>query len=169
MNTKQLSTRICSALLLSATLFTFSGQAYPSGGGGGGGNSSNTPGTLLTFDSITSVEGTTPSCSGDYTITNPIPGYYTWTTFDVSVKSKPLNLPDGARLIVTLYAKDALTGNTLPPVRLGDMVVLKKVGLSKSSYAFMDLGILYGGAPTLRTMDKVVITTASGQVVGIGR
>jgi hypothetical protein len=165
MNNK-LFTRICSALLLSATLFTFSGQAYSSGGGGG--NSSAT-GTLLTFDSIATINNSTPSCSGDYTITNPIPGYYTWTTFKVNNKIKSLNVPDNAVVNVTLYTKDAITGNPLPPVSMGNMVILSKAGLLKASYAFMDLGLLYGGTPTLRTMDKVVWTTTDGQVVAIGR
>lgn len=125
--------------------------------------------TPLIFSSITAINGTTPACSGDYTITNPIPGYYTWTTFKVNIKAKPIELPDNSALTVTLYTRDSATGASLPPVRLADMIVLSKTGLSKSSYQFLDLGILYGGTLTLRVMDKVVVSTASGQIVMIGR
>ncbi len=146
------------------TCFSGISQAQRNGGG-----NSNATATLLAFDSITSLNGSTPSCSGDYTITNPIPGYYTWTTFKVSIKAKPINLPDNSVLTVSLYTKDAVTGESLPAVRLGDMAVLSKTAISKSSFAFLDLGLLYGGTLTLRVLDKVVVTAPSGHVVMVGR
>ncbi len=68
-----------------------------------------------------------------------------------------------------LLNKDALTGESLPSVRLGDMLVLSITALLKSSFAFIDLGLIYGGTLSLRVLDKVVVTAPSGQIVMIGR
>jgi hypothetical protein len=171
-------TKLYSLLVLSTALLALSTQAHAQGGGsggggnGGGGNggggSSVSTGTLLTFDSLATFGGTTPTCSGDYSITNPIPGYYTWTTFKVNCKVRSLNLPDNSVVNVTLFTKDAVTGVAQPPVSLGSVAILNKSCTLKSSYAFLDMALIYGGTVTLRGMDKVVLTTSNGDVIAVG-
>ena len=158
-------TRFCTVLAASAALLTaLSGHAFAQGGG----NSIPT-GTLFAFDNIGSFGGATPVLSGDYTIINPIPGYYTWTTFKANWKSKSFNVPDGTVVTATLYTKDSATGVAQTPVVLGTASVLNKTALFKNaSYAFFDISIINGGTVTTHVMDKVIVTLPSGQIVGIG-
>ena len=156
--------RFCSAILLGATLLSgISGLAHAQRSGG---DTTAPAGTLFSFDAI-AYNGSTPACNGSYTITAPIPGYYVFTTMQVSIKGKPINLPDKSVLTVNLYSKIAATGEALPPVRLADMLILSKIGIAKSSFAFFDLAATLGGST--RVMDKVVVTDANGNVVMIGR
>ncbi len=159
-------TRFYAALACCLALMTLgAGQAQAqrggSGGGGGGGGSTVNTATPLLFNYIASINGATPSCSGDFTLTNSIPGYYTWSTVNISVKAKSLNLPDNTTLTVTIYTSDKVTGEIFAPVQMAPMVVLKQVGTARSATSIFN----YTANQIVRQLDWVVVTTADGTVV----
>ena len=131
---------------------------------GGGGSSSASTATPFVFDYVAPVNGVTPSCSGDFTLTNAIAGYYSWATVKISIKAKPINLPDYTLLNVTVYTSDAVTGEVYAPARMANMVVLKQVASVKSATN------LYNSTFTqiVRQLDRIIVTTSDGTVVFSG-
>lgn len=136
------------------------GSGGGSGGGGGGGGSVNTAPPLI-FDFTASVGGSTPGWSGDYTVTNSIPGYYSYAVLSINLKAKPLNLPDNTALTVTAYTSNQVTGQPLPPVSVTGLAVLNSVGQLKSKTTIYNVTF----DTIVRHLDSVVIATPDGTVI----
>lgn len=149
-----LATTLVSAAILAPT------SAAARSGGGGGGNGTEV-GTPFVFDQFASINGTLPSWSGTYTMTNSIPGYYTWSTVSISVKGKPMNVSDGTSYRVTLYTTDVDSGVALAPVTLPYLVVINKTGTVKGNFTIYN-------PPSQninRRVDGIVISAADGTVI----
>lgn len=146
---------------LSLGLVAILGGSNSAQAGGSGGGGSTEVGTPFSFDNIASINGSTASYSGTYTVTQSIAGYYTWSTISMSFKGKPVNLPDGTPLYVTVYTSDAVTGEPYAPTRAANIIVSSKVALEKASVAVFD--------PRFTSdpihLDLVEVTTADGRVV----
>ncbi|MCW3050942.1 MAG: hypothetical protein JWN14_112 [Chthonomonadales bacterium] len=153
------------AAFFCALLALVSGHASARSGGGGSGGGGTDPGVPsappLIFDYTPAVNAVTPSWSGDSTITNPIPGYYTYAILSLSIKAKSLNLPDNTPLYVTAYMSNQATGESLPPVNVLGMAVLSKTGQLKSKTYILNPNYQL----VVRQLDRVVITTADGTIV----
>lgn len=131
------------------------------GGTGGGGGSTET-GTPFTFAHIASISGSTPSFSGTYTLTQIVPSYYPYATLSFSLKGKPINLPDGTALQVTVYTSDPITGEAKPPVTTPvPMTVLSKLGAEKAS---LNLYNMPGDLDPIR-LDFIEVTSSNGTVI----
>ena len=157
-------TRFCAATASCFALVALGAgqvQAQRGGSGGGGGGTIVNTATPFVFDYVALVNGATPTCSGDFTVTNSIPGYYTWTTVSLSVKAKSLNFADGTVLNVTLYTSDKLTGKALAPIRLAGMTVLQKVGILKAAVQIANTP----ASQSVRQLDRLIVTASDGTVV----
>lgn len=128
-----------------------------------GGNSGGTTesGVPFTFTSVASVNGAVPTWSGTYTIVHSIPGYYTFDTVQVSIKGKPLNLPDNSTLRVTYYFTDTVTGLPLAPIQAPNLVCSKSVGTIKNTSFVMNPSYL----DIYRHLDQVVVWASDGTVI----
>ena len=144
---------------LAPALISLCALASISNAGGGGGNTET--GTPLNITYVASIGGKTPAWSGTYTVTHSIPGYYTWDTVQVSLKGKPVNLPDSTLLNVTYFFSDELTGVALPPVSAPQMSVLKGLGSAKSTISLLNFNF----SAIVRHLDGVVVTDAAGHIV----
>ena len=144
---------------LAPALISLCALASISNAGGGGGNTET--GTPLNITYVASIGGKTPAWSGTYTVTHSIPGYYTWDTVQVSLKGKPVNLPDSTLLNVTYFFSDELTGVALPPVSAPQMSVLKGLGSAKSTISLLNFNF----SAIVRHLDGVVVTDAAGNIV----
>jgi len=136
------------------------GQASARSGGGGSDTSVPTAPPLI-FDFTPAINGVTPGWTGDSTVTNPIPGYYTYSVLSLNMKAKSLNLPDNTPLYVTAYMSNQATGESLPPVNVLGMTVLSKTGQMKSKTSILNPNYQL----IVRQLDRVVITTADGTVI----
>jgi hypothetical protein len=137
-----------------------------SGGGssaGGGGNVKVEASPSLVFDNVLSINGSLPSWSGTYSLTNPIPGYYTWCSINMSFKGKPVNVPDGTPLYVTVFTSDVYTGLSYDPYTAPNMIVSSKVATERASLTIMNPV----GVNCTRQIDGVVVSTADGTIVTI--
>ena len=128
--------------------------------GGSGGSETGTP---LFFDQIASFNGSTPAWSGTYTLTNSIPGYYTWTTVQLSFKGKPVDVPNGTSFYVTVYTSDPVTHIPFPPVAAPAMGVLSKVGTEKVTLVIPNPP----GGSSNRQLDGAVVSAGDGSTVVI--
>lgn len=147
-----LATTLVSAAILAPT------PAAARSGGGGGGTETGTP---FVFDHFTSINGTLPTWTGTYSITNSIPGYYTWSTVSISIKGKPMNVSDGTSFRVTLYTSNVDSGAALAPVSLPNLVVISKTGTLKGNFNILN-------APNQninRRVDGIVVSATDGTVI----
>lgn len=115
----------------------------------------------LIYDYTATINGTVPTWTGDCTITNSIPGYYSFSVLNLNIKVKQINLPDRSVLHITAYMSDKLTGQSLAPVSVASALVIGKSSLSKTNTASYYVGSL----TSQRQLDKVVITTDDGTVI----
>ena len=145
--------------LFCAILCMASTTAFARSGGGGGETGNIAP--PLIFDFTAPVNGQTPSWSGDCTVTNSIPGYYSFATLSLNIKAKPINLPDNSILQVTAYMSNHVTGLPLPPVTVSGMLVLSKTAQLKSKTTIFNLTF----DPIVRVVDNVVISLPDGTVI----
>ena len=153
-----------SAVICAGFLGLISGQVQAQrggSGGGGGGSSSGLPANPLVFDAASPINGKTATWSGDFTISNPIPGYYTWSTLNLSIKAKPLNLDNGASLRVTVYMTDTVTGDAIAPFDVPSMIVTNGLAASKSSVVVPQIFT----AHILPRLDRVVVKLADGTIL----
>ena len=150
------------AALLLLMLGLTSGQAMAQRRGSG----SDAPAPLV-FDYVASVNGKTPTWSGDFTMTAPTPVFYSLVTeLSFSIRGKNLNLPDNTRLFVNLYTSDIATGTQSDTDVnrwhcMSAMQVIGKLGIVKAYNDFFDEPF----SPIVRRLDKVVITDANGNVL----
>jgi hypothetical protein len=153
------------AMSFCALLALVSGQALAqrggSGGGGGGSTTTTNVAPPLIYDFAAAVNGVIPSWSGDFTITNSIPGYYSFAVVSINIKAKPLNLPDGTPIRVTAYMSDQVTGQPLPSINVVGMTVTSKVGVLKSKTIITN----YSYATIVQQLDSVVISTLDGTII----
>ena len=131
-------------------------------GGNSGGSETGVP---FTIASAASVNGAVPTWSGTYNLVHASPGYYTFDTIQVSIKGKPLNLPDNYTLRVTYYFSDKVTGTQLPPVQAANLTCTKSVGTIKNSSIVMNpvFSNIY------RHLDQVVVTADDGTIVLVAK
>ncbi len=149
--------------LLSMMLALTAGQAMAQRQGGG----NNAPGTLLVFDYVASVNGKTPSWSGDFTMVAPTPLFGSMVTnLSFSIRGKNLNLPDNTRLFINLSTSDVATGTQYGTDAsrwhcMSAMQVSGKLGIVKGFNDFYD----EISSTLVRKLDKVTITDANGTVL----
>jgi hypothetical protein len=132
-------------------------------GSGSTGTVDVTTGTPLTFSQVQPINGSLPTYSGTYTMTHSLPGYYPMDTLQLNFKGKPINLPDGAYLLVTVYTSDSLTGTVLPTLTAPPMPVLAKVGLEKTSLSVVNPM----GSVINRRVDLIVLSLPDGTIVAV--
>ena len=151
------------AALFVMMLTLISGQALAQRQGGG----NNPAGTTLIFDYVASVNGKTPTWSGDFTLTAPTPLYgYLTTNLSFSIRGKNLNLPDNTRLFINLYTSDITTGtqSSTDASRwhcMSAMQVVGKLGIVKGYNDFYD----DISSTIVRRLDRVIITDINGMVL----
>jgi hypothetical protein len=136
-----------------------SASSKPAAGGGGGGKSTTTTPTPpppalasgpITFAASGPVNGTTPVCTGDYSIQ----AYYpTLLDMSVNVSVSSLNVPDGT----VLYVNTVNTGYSYP-YSLNSFVITGGTGLCTEKL-FVGVGVGLAG---------VTITDASGTIIFAG-
>ena len=153
--------RIGSLLALVATSLVVAPSALAQKGGSGGGTVES--GVPLAFVGVLSIGGATPAWSGTYTLTHSIPGYYTWDTMQVSIKGKPLNVPDGSTLHVVCLFSDTITGAALPSVELPSLSCLKGLGTAKSTTMIRNPNV----AQMFRHLDAILLQANDGTVVAL--
>jgi len=80
-------------ILLSATIGAVAimspvtALAKSGGGGGEAATPLRRPARPFIFDQFTSINGTLPAWTGTFTLTNSIPGYYTWCTIQIASRA----------------------------------------------------------------------------------
>lgn len=142
--------------------FTGGGGNGGGGNGGGGGGSTET-GTPFVFTYSTKINGVMPTWTGTYILDHSIPGYYTWDSLQISLKGKPVGLPDGTLLNVTIYTSDIDLGISLPPINAPKMSCTGKVGTAKSNLVIYNpANITYN-----RHVDGVIISAPDGTVLAV--
>ena len=159
-----LFTRLLAGIaLLSSTIVLASGQANAQRQGGG----NNAPGTLLVFDYVASVNGKTPTWSGDYTMAAPTPMFGSLiTNLSFSIRGKNLNLSDNTRLFINLSTFDITSGTQFGTDAsrwhcMSAMQVTGKLGIVKGYNDFVDEST----STIVRKFDRLTITDANGTVL----
>ena len=157
-------TRFLSVAALFVLILTFiSGQALAQRQGGG----INPAGTTLVFDYVASINGKTPTWTGDFTLGAPTLLYGSRiTNLSFSIRGKKLNLPDNTQLFIDLYTSDIATGtqSSTDASRwhcMSAMQVVGQLGIVKGYNDFYD----DPASTIVRRLDKVVITDANGTVL----
>ena len=152
------------AAFLVMMIALFSGQAQAQRQGGG----NNAAGTTLVFDYVATVNGKTPTWSGDFTMGAPAQVFYSMiTNLSFSIRGKNLNLPDNTLLYIDIYTSDVATGAQTDTSTIhyhcmaSPMQVVSKLGIVKGYNNFIDPL----DSTIVRKLDKVVISDGNGNVL----